>query len=219
MIMRSLFFVLLFVSVGLSATAQEDPNAAETLQLSVTLSDGPYFVGQPITLQVKILVPTWMPTPPVYPSFEQPNLLVRLPERSTHPVSETVQGDTWSGTSRTYRIYPLEPGDFQIPTQSLLITYADASSQPVQTEQTLNPIAFTVELPKGAQAMSPPVILATGFTLEQELASAGELAVGDALVRRVSAQIDGTTAILIPALIPDPVLTDTEDDTLSLIPI
>ncbi|TLP57660.1 protein BatD [Parasedimentitalea maritima] len=210
MTLRLIFSMLIFALMGFHVAAQERPPQAGSPRLSVTLSDGPYIVGQPITLRVKILVPTWMPTPPVYPSFEQPNLLIRLPERSTHPVSETISGETWSGTSRTYQLYPLELGAFRIPSQSVQITSAGPSAQPVKTEHQLEAISFTAELPKGAEMMEPPVIVASDFSLDQEFSELEELNVGDALTRRVIAQIEGTTAILIPSLIPTPIQSTSE---------
>ncbi|NIZ63036.1 hypothetical protein DL239_18890 [Sedimentitalea sp. CY04] len=210
--LRALFTMacLLF---GMQVAAQDQP------QVQVTLSDAPYIVGQPITLRVKILVPTWMPKPPIYPNFEQPGLLVRLPEKSTHPISETVSGQTWSGTTRTYRIYPLEPASYRIPEQTISLTYADDKAQPVQVDLTVEPIEFQAVLPDGAGDMTAPVIIATGFSLEQELAETGHLAVGETVTRRVTAQIDGTTAILIPALISDLIETFDDPDTDNVPPL
>ena len=51
--------------------------------------------GQFLTLRLTVLVPTFMPAPPVWLSFEAPNLLVRVPEGGTSPVSERIDGETW----------------------------------------------------------------------------------------------------------------------------
>lgn len=186
-----------------TASVQRSSDPSTTPQLTVTLSDGPYIVGQPILLELKILVPTWMPKAPVYPSFEQPGLLLRMPKRATHPVSETIRGQTWSGTIRRYQIYPLEPSRFDIPVQRVLVNFADQNAQPVQKSLLVDEISFQVILPETAKRLKPPVIVATGFTLEQTWSSDTELEVGGALTRRVIGRINGTTAILIPALIPE----------------
>jgi len=91
MIRWLLIFALL---APLAAFAQGEP------RLEVDLPEGEVIVGQPITLRLKLLVPTWMPKPPVWPTLEVPSLLVRLPERSSTPISETIDGETWSGISR-----------------------------------------------------------------------------------------------------------------------
>ncbi|MEP2715124.1 hypothetical protein [Pseudophaeobacter sp.] len=153
-------------------------------------------------MSIRILVPTWMPKPPVYPVLEQPGLLVRLPEGATHPVSQRINGDTWAGTERRYRIYPLEPASFSIPEQALVLTYADDRAQPQRLELPMARVDFQAQLPEGATDMTPPVILANDLTLQQDWTGAAELEVGDAVTRTVTAQIDGTTAILLPLLIP-----------------
>ena len=208
MIIRIIALWLSCLVFGFSVSAQTgsvqpSPDPFTTPRLSVTLSDGPYIVGQPILLELKILVPTWMPKAPVYPSFEQPGLLLRMPKRATHPVSETIRGQTWSGTIRRYQIYPLEPSRFDIPVQRVLVTFADKNAQPVQANLLVDEISFQVILPEAAKRLKPPVIVATGFTLEQTWSSGTELEVGGALTSRVIGRINGTTAILIPALIPE----------------
>ena len=97
--------------------------SAQDPQIEVTAEQDEVTVGQPYILRVKVLVPTFMPKPPVFPTFEVPGLIVRLPERSTSPVSERVDGDTWAGVQRTYRIYPMQVGITEIPDQQLSIVY------------------------------------------------------------------------------------------------
>ena len=203
--------VLVCVMSGFQTAAQAQTVGNDQPRLSITMSDPPYIVGQPITLRVKILVPTWMPKPPIYPSFEQPGLMVRLPERSTHPVSETVSGQTWSGTSRRYTLYPLEPLSYQIPGQKISLTYADENAQPVLVDLTTDPIKFRSTLPEGAKDMEPPVMVVTGVSLEQDLSEIRSMAVGDVVTRQVTAWIQGTTAVLIPALIPAPAEVTTDE--------
>lgn len=208
MIIQRFALLLCCLVFGASVSAQtgsvqRNSDPSTTPQLTVTLSDGPYIVGQPILLELKILVPTWMPKAPVYPSFEQPGLLLRMPKRATHPVSETIKGQTWSGTIRRYQIYPLEPTRFRIPAQRVLLTFADAYAQPMQETLLVDEISFQAVLPEAAKRLNSPVIVATGFTLEQTWSGDTELDVGAVLTRRVIGRINGTTAILIPALIPE----------------
>ena len=187
-----------------AALAQEDARPV----LRVEMPEGAATVGQPLVLRLTVLVPTWMPKPPEYPTFEVANLLVRLPERATSPVSETIGGETWSGTSRGYRLYPLVPGTFEIPAQSMTVTYADpGTTQPVALELPVAAVRFDAALPKGAEGLDPPVV-AQGFTLDQTVQGDTELTVGDALTRTVTATIEGTTPILIPQLLAPPDATD-----------
>ena len=200
--------LLLWPSVAL---AQIEP------RLTVELPEGDILVGQPVVLRLKLLVPTWMPKPPDWPNFEVPSLLVRLPERASSPISETIEGETWSGISRAYRLYPLEAGPFDLPAQKLSVTYADPnSSQPVKAMLSVDAIRFTATLPKGAKGLDTAIV-AQGFSLTQQIEGGPDMQTGDAIQRIVTASIDGTTPILIPMLTPvlTPVLTpgSTTDST------
>ncbi|MCP4818083.1 MAG: hypothetical protein GY883_02770, partial [Shimia sp.] len=94
--MRLLAFLFLLL-LPLAALAQDqDP------LLEITFEERETIPGQPLTLRLTVFVPTFMPKPPVWPSFETPNLRIRLPERSTSPTSRTINGGTWSGVSRRY---------------------------------------------------------------------------------------------------------------------
>ena len=214
--MRWAVLALCFVSAA-TAVAQEAPRLTVDLEAEETV------VGQPLILRIKVLVPTWLPSPPAFPSFEVPGLLVRLPERAGGPVSERIDGETWSGVQRAYRLYPLEPGRFEIPAQSLRVTYAvEGSTEPISEDIPLAPVTFTATVPEAARGLSP-LILATGFELTADVEMPEVLEVGGAAVRTLSARIEGTTPILIPSLTPggeipglriyadEPKVSETED--------
>lgn len=191
------WLIILALMLPMAAQAQGEP------QFSVELPEGEIIVGQPAVLRLKLLVPTWMPKPPVWPALEVPSLLVRLPERASTPVSETIEGETWSGISRAYRLYPLAVGAFEIPGQTITVTYADPGSpDPIIAELTLDPIRFDAMLPKGAEGLNPPIV-ASGLTLEQVIEGGPEMATGDAVTRVVTISIQGTTPILLPAMMPE----------------
>ncbi|MDK3073759.1 hypothetical protein QO034_11600 [Sedimentitalea sp. JM2-8] len=179
--------------LGQSALAQ-DP------QVSFELDSETAIVGQPVTLRIQVLVPTWMPKPAVFPNVEVPSLMVRLPERATGPVSQRIGGATWSGVQRSYRLYPLAAGPFELPDGEIVVTYADPdTSDPVEFRAPLPDIRFAARVPAGARGLNPPVI-ARGFALDQTLEGATELAAGDAITRTITARIEGTTPVLIPTL-------------------
>lgn len=213
-LLASTFILLLFAS-GF-AIAQEP-------EISFEFENDTVIVGQPLAFRIKVLVPTWMPSSPDFPTLEVPSLMVRLPERATTPISERIEGETWSGVQRAYRLYPLAPGDYRLPAGEVAITYADpGSTDPIAFSAPLPDIRFVASLPAGAESLSPPV-LANGFTLEQKIEGESELTVGDAITRTLIANIDGTTPVLIPQLAPesqgtalraypkDPVVTESEN--------
>ena len=213
-----LWLSFVFVVFGLPALAQDSQVIVKS-----ELSGEATAVGQPLILRITVLVPTWLPEPPRFPSLEAPNMFVRLPSRASSPVSETVEGETWSGVSRAYRLYPMIPGDFSVSPQPVGVTYADPETRdPISVEVGLDPVVFRSEIPAGAEELDP-LILAEAFSLEQSFEGAdGPLAQGDAATRVVTAKITGTSALFIPPLIPtvsdgvvrayskDPVVRDTE---------
>ena len=76
-----------------------DVPARDQPVLRVAIEETETIPGQPINLRMTVLVPTFMPKPPVWPSFEAPNLLVRIPPRGGGPTSERIGGQTWSGVA------------------------------------------------------------------------------------------------------------------------
>lgn len=191
------WFFLLALLMPIGALAQSDP------RLSVELPEGKVIVGQPLTLRIKLLVPTWMPKPPIWPTLEVPSLLVRQPERATTAISESIDGETWSGVTRIYQLYPLELGRYEIPGQSFTVAFADPGKpDPIVVEIPLEAIRFQAVLPKAAAGLDPPIV-ANGLTLEQQIDGGPELETGGAVTRIVTISIKGTTPILLPSLMPE----------------
>ncbi|UWR04791.1 hypothetical protein K3740_08980 [Ruegeria conchae] len=217
--MRYVTFFILFLALPVFA----QNNDATAPQVSVEAPDEPVIVGQPAIVRIKVLVPTFMPQPPVFPSLEQQNLVVRLPERASGPISETVNGATWSGVQRSYRLYPLATGPVAFDSQEVVVTYADPqTNDPIQVSLALPPVQLSAEIPEGARGLDP-LIIANGFSLQQQIEGTTDMQAGDAITRDLSAQISGTTPLLIPVLTPheqdpllrayptEPRITETED--------
>ena len=176
--------------------------SAQDPQVEINSEQDEVIVGQPYILRVKVLVPTFMPKPPVFPTFEVPGLIVRLPERSTSPVSERIEGETWAGVQRTYRIYPMQAGVTEIPEQQLSIIYKDTqTNEDVPLSVAVPATTITAVVPEGASTLDP-LILANGLIIEQTWQGGEEeLAVGDAVVRSLEISISGTSALFIPPLL------------------
>ena len=159
--------------------------------------------GQPIVLRINLLAPTWFPKPPVFPSFEIANVMVRLPPRASSPISERIGDETWSGVTRAYRLYPLTVGRFRIPPQPVTVIFAHPRTRkPVTVELFTDEIEFEGTAPAGAADLDP-FIAAEALTLEQTIeGKPGDLAPGGAFTRTVTARIKGTSPIFVPPLIP-----------------
>ncbi|WP_226667563.1 BatD family protein [Microbulbifer aggregans] len=176
--------------------------AAEAPRIDSKLSDTEAVPGQSISLFVTILVPTWMTQPADFPEFDQPNLSVTLPSRSSQAVSQVIDGTTWSGVTREYLIIPLAPGTYHLPAAQIKLAYKNPDGgEDLQTTLELAPPPITVSAPQGAEGLNP-FIAARDLTLTQEIEGEPEkLRAGDAFSRTVTATIDGSTVMFIPQLL------------------
>ena len=218
--MRGLLLILALLAVPFVARAQD----ATAPFLEMEFPETEAIPGQPLTLRLTVLVPSWMPTPPVWPGFEAPNLMVRLPDRATTPISRTIGGETWSGITRRYEITPMIPGRFALPADEVRITYAEPGKpDPIRTVLTTEPLEFTGIVPPGAEGMDP-FMAAQDLTLTQEIEGSPEtLQAGDSFARTITAEVDGLAPMFLPVLTPEggidglraypdsPVLTETEN--------
>ncbi|WP_372570725.1 hypothetical protein [Ruegeria jejuensis] len=183
-----------FLCLGTGIAAAQDPRITAELESDSTI------VGQPLLLRISVLVPTWMPEPPVFPAVELPSLLVRQPERASGPISENIDGETWSGVRRSYRLYPLAGGSFTLPPGDVTLTYANPETNaPVTFAAPLPELTLAAAIPEGASGLDP-LIIASGFELQQQLDGDTDPAVGGAVTRTITAKITGTSPIMIPRL-------------------
>ncbi|CTQ71252.1 BatD family protein [Roseibium alexandrii] len=186
MIRAILALCLLLFTAAVQAQEAPQPIVRTTLEKDTAIP------GQPLIFRVTILVPTWMPAPPVFPSFEAPNVVVRLPSRASSPTSERVNGDTWSGVSRAYRLYPMVPGTFQVPGGPITTTYADPETrEPIKAEVDVAPFAITGEAPDSAKDLTP-FLAANALTLTRQVdGTPGDLTAGDALTLTTTIKVTG----------------------------
>jgi hypothetical protein len=159
--------------------------------------------GQVLTLDVTILVPTWMPKPPEFPTFELPDVSVRLPEGSSRPAMENIDGETWSGVTRAYQLSPMVVGRFMIPPQTVTVTYADPETRaPIVATMRMGELVFEGRAPAGAEDLDP-FIAAESLTLEQTIEGDPlDLEPGGAFTRVVTARVSGASPIFLPPLVP-----------------
>jgi len=188
--------VLLFLAC-VPAAAQD----AQIPEIRTLLEQDTAVPGQPLIYRVTVLVPTWLPSPPVFPSYETPNVVVRLPSRASGPTSETINGETWSGVSRSYRLYPMTAGMFQIPAGTIKVTYADPDNQqPVVVDAQTDAFEITGKIPEGAEDLDP-FLAAKSLTLDRTVeGTTDDLKVGDALTVKTVAEVTGVAPMFVPPL-------------------
>lgn len=176
--------------------------AAEAPVLEVEFPETETIPGRPLTLRLTILTPSWLVKPASFPGLETPDLLVRLPERATTPISRAIEGASWSGVSRRYLLTPMIAGRFAIPAQDITVIYADPDGgAPLTTTLRTKPLTFAGVAPEGAEGLDP-FIAAEALALAQTLSGPTEgLKPGDTVTRTVTARITGASAMFLPTLL------------------
>ncbi len=178
------------------------PVMAQEPIVRVTITPETIFVGEPVRMQVLILVPTWFPRPPEFPSFEVANAIVRLPPNSSRSTSERIGRDNWAGIVRNYQLFPLIGATYRLSDLSVIVTYADPeTSQPITVDVPIPDIEIRARVPGGAEALEP-YIAGSSLTLTRNIdGDLDSLQAGDALVLRYTAELDGMPAIFLPPLV------------------
>ena len=196
--------VFLFVVTSALISLAPVSGAAPEPILRLSVSDTPVIPGQSVQMRVYLLVPTWMPSAPKFPTFEVPNVMVRLPPRSSRPISEQIEGETWSGTSRTYYLHPMVVGRFLIPSKRINVTYADPETRrPRRVGLETKAFFIVAEVPPEAQNLAP-FIAANSLLIEQNIEGDPlKLKPGDSITRRVIVKVEGVSPLVIPKLIAD----------------
>ncbi len=183
--------------LGGTAAAQELPIVRATLSPEIVN------VGESAELNVTVLVPTWFPRPPVFPSFELANAITRLPPNSSFPTSERVGRETWSGIVRNYSVSPLLGAHYRLSGMSMTVTYADPDTrEPVTLEIVVPDVEFRARVPVGAEGIEPYLGGRELGLTRESIGNAESLEIGDAVVLQYVAELDGLPAIFLPPLAP-----------------
>lgn len=198
--MRCGVYLILFALFSHCAIAQPLPNPIVRASISQTEIS----IGEAAKLTVIVLVPTWFPKPPVFPSFEIVNALTRLPADSAYPISERIDGVSWSGITREYEIYPLIAGQFRLEGTAMTVTYANPPARtPLRASVPVPEVEFFSRAPAGASTLDP-YLAGNTFSLARRLDGFREpLRVGDSFVISYEAQLQGLPSMFLPRLTPE----------------
>lgn len=156
-------------------------------------------VGQPLRLEVELLTPSWFPKPPRFPTLEIPHAITVMPEESALNLTTSIDGNSYSGLSRSYLIYPQATGEFTLPPAEITVVYALPNAQPSEPIQmALPPETFEAYLPAEAADMRP-FLATTRLSVTQDLSSDPiTLSVGDSFQRTITMEAAQTLAIFLP---------------------
>lgn len=197
-----------------TAAALERAQAAQVTLKSWLKDQGennaPYAVNQQITLYLELATNRWFTAGTRIGQFELPGVMVKQRSELATNFTQRQDGETWSHQRWELTLYPQQSGQFEIPAIAVRVTVAqpDGRSQPLTL--TTRPQRFSAALPDPALTVGGHWLSASNLTLSQHWQNSaddqnegtGELRVGDAITRTVTASGQDTLSVLIPTLIP-----------------
>ena len=157
-------------------------------------------VGQPVTVVVEVLVPSFFTGAPRFPALDVDDALAIFEDRGVN-FTERIDGETWAGQSRGYDVYPQRPGGFEIEAIPVRVRYRSESGG-ARTEVTVTPppVRFEAALPPEAADLAY-FISSTQLGIEQSFdRQPGTLKVGEAFVRTITVTVEDALSMVIPPL-------------------
>jgi hypothetical protein len=145
---------------------------------------------------VDCLTTTWFTEAPNWPLFTVPGAIVNLPDEQAENLHEVINGVSWYGMSRAYRVVPQTAGAFEIPSFPITV-YPGGTNVPTASLAT-PALRLVATVPAGAEGMSvffPTQKLGAKQTIEP---APDDLKVGGALTRTITQTAAGTESMLIP---------------------
>jgi len=189
--MASILGALLLCAPGGAHSQEAPPIARARLD-----PGGAVTVGQPVELQVEVLVTTWFARAPEFPTLDLDGALVAPPGRSVN-FNEGRGSQRYFGIRRAYTLYPQVAGTYEVP--ALPITVRPGGSDEVVTVST-GPLSFEARVPAEASGLGY-FIGTTRLTLTQSVdPPVDSLKVGDALTRTVEMTVVDALSLVLPPL-------------------
>src|SRR5471030_3435947 len=143
-----IFFILTFFLLG-SAVAQGAPQLLVRAHIEPS---GTVVAGTEVKLVVDCLTTTWFTEAPNWPLFTVPNAIVNLPDEQADNLHEVINGVSWYGVGRAYRVVPQTAGAFEIP--SFAITVYPGGTNVPEASLATPALRLVATVPAGAEGMS-----------------------------------------------------------------
>ena len=155
-------------------------------------------IGQPVTLTIDVLVPTWFGGAIEYPpALAIPDAVAKLSDERAVNLNERIDGESYAGMSKTYVIVPQKAGAFAVPAIALRVPYAvDGKTAPQK---------FDARLPPGAEDLGYFISTRSYRLTQQVVPALKDLKVGDAVTRTITQRATDLAPMFLPALRFDPI--------------
>ena len=194
MVIVFFLFLLMIANYALFAQVQKP-------KLYVSISPKTVIVGQAVSVKVSVVVPTWLMGAPVFPHLEIPGAIAILPEERAENITQTIDGETWSGISRTYLIYPQEEKEYKLPNANVEMIYSlGGIEKSPKTNVPLPQYEFRAIIPDEAKNMDS-FLATTQFKIRQKFdRKLSNLKMGDSFSRTITVEVKNTMAMFIPPI-------------------
>lgn len=194
MVIGCILFLLIISHITLSAQVQKP-------KIFVTISPKTVIVGQAVNVKVSVVVPTWLLGAPEFPQLEIPGAIAILPEERAENITQTIEGETWSGIARTYLIYPQEEKEYKFPKANIQIVYSlGGINKSPKTNLQLPQYKFNAVIPEEAKSLDY-FLATTQLKATQKFdRKLSDLKVGDSFSRTIRVDVKNTMAMFIPPI-------------------
>ena len=186
---------LLLAAIAFAAVAAGGP------VVRTRLAPASVVIGQPVTLAIDILVPTWFGGAIDYPpTIALPGAVAKLSDERPVNLNERIGDASYAGMTKNYVIVPQQAGAFDVPAITIRVPYS-VDGKTVEAEVRTAPQHFEARLPAGAENLGY-FIATRSYRLTQQVepSKLASLKVGDALVRRITQRATDFAPMLLPAL-------------------
>jgi len=136
--------ILMFLMSG-SAVAQGAPQLLVRAHIEPS---GTVVAGTEVRLVVDCLTTTWFTEAPNWPLFTVRGAIVNLPDEQAENLHEVINGVSWHGVSRAYRVVPQKAGAFEIPAFPITVYPGGTTAPATLVPPALRPVPT---VPAGAE--------------------------------------------------------------------
>ncbi len=194
---RSTYFhFILFLFIGFISTAQKH------LITDVRINKNTVYVGEPVEVSVSVYTSTWF-TKGVNPGNIKVNDAFTVYFRSLSN-SKQINGQTYAGVTMTFNVFPYDNKDIIFPSMEFTVETPDNGDYKGVNRLVKTP-SRTIKVKPVPLSFNRNEWLVTSNMTVNDVWSGNknEVKVGDVLERRISRNVAGTVAELIPPIIWD----------------
>jgi hypothetical protein len=158
-------------------------------------------VGQPVSVRVEVLVPSWFTGAPSWPNVDLPDAFTIF-RSSGYNLSDRIDGQSWAGQARYYIVYPQRPGSYEIDEIPIEVRYSvDGRTNTVVVSPPR--LAFEAVLPPEAAGLSY-FIATSDLDIDQSFdVEPDTLRVGEAFQRTITVTVQNAMGMVVPPLARD----------------